>query len=89
SLSAVESLAVKAWPDAHHAATSLPDPKKGEIVILLTTQKGADSKQLAASSEGVHAISLPRKVFVVDAIPVLATGKTNYPEVTKLAESLI
>ena len=88
SLSAVESLAVKAWPDAHHAATSLPDPKKGEIVILLTTQKGADSKQLAASSEGVHAISLPRKVFVVDAIPVLATGKTNYPEVTKLAESL-
>ena len=89
SLSAVESLAVKAWPDAHHAATSLPDQKKGEIVILLTTQKGADSKQLAASSEGVHAISLPRKVFVVDAIPVLATGKTNYPEVTKLAESLI
>ena len=89
SLTAVEAYAAKAWPDAQHASTSLPDPKKGEQVILLTTQKGADSKQLAASSEGVHAISLPKKIFVVDAIPVLATGKTNYPEVSKLAVKII
>lgn len=85
SLTAVESHAVKAWPDALHAATSLPDPKKGEIVILLTTQKSANSKQLSDSCPGVHAISLPRKIIVVDKIPVLATGKVNYPEVTKLA----
>lgn len=85
SLTAVESHAVKAWPNAQHASTSLPDAKKGEQVILLTTQKGATSKQLAIASEGVHAISLPRRIIVVDAIPVLATGKTNYPEVSKLA----
>jgi acyl-[acyl-carrier-protein]-phospholipid O-acyltransferase/long-chain-fatty-acid--[acyl-carrier-protein] ligase len=85
SLTAIESLAVNAWPDSQHASTSLPDPKKGEMVILLTTQKNADNKQLATASEGVHAIGLPKKVFVVDSIPVLATGKTNYPEVTKLA----
>ena len=85
SLTAVETHAVKAWPDAQHASCSLPDDKKGEQVILLTTQKGATSKQLIAASEGVRSISLPKKVFVVDAIPVLATGKTNYPEVAKLA----
>jgi acyl-[acyl-carrier-protein]-phospholipid O-acyltransferase/long-chain-fatty-acid--[acyl-carrier-protein] ligase len=84
SLSAVESHAAKAWPDAQHASTSMPSARKGEEVILLTTQKGATSKQLSASAEGVHAIGLPKKIFVVDAIPVLATGKTNYPEVNKL-----
>ncbi len=85
SLMAVETHATKAWPDAQHAAISLPDDKKGEQVVLLTTQKGATSKQLTASTEGVHAISLPKKIYVVDAIPVLPTGKTNYPEVTLIA----
>lgn len=85
SLTAVEAHAAKAWPEAQHASTSLPDPKKGGQVVLLTTQKGADSKQLAASTEGVHAISLPKKILVVDSIPVMATGKTNYPEVEKIA----
>lgn len=89
SLAAVEQLAAKAWPDAQHASTNLPDEKKGEIVILLTTQKGVDSKQLLALSEGVHAISLPKKIFVVDKIPVLATGKINYPEVNQIAENLV
>lgn len=39
SLTAVEQMASNAWPDAQHASTSLPDVKKGEQVILLTTQK--------------------------------------------------
>ncbi|MCK4841107.1 MAG: AMP-binding protein, partial [Methylococcales bacterium] len=86
SLAAIEAHAVKAWPNAQHASTSMPDSKKGEQVILLTTQKGADSKQLAKSAKGVHAISLPKRIFVVKDIPVLATGKTNYPEVSKLAD---
>ena len=86
SLTAVETHAGKAWPDAQHAAVSVPDVKKGELVILITTQKGATSKQLADSAKGVHAISLPKKVFVVKVIPLLPTGKINYPEVTQLAE---
>ena len=89
SLTAVEQLAANAWPDAQHASTSLPDPKKGEQVILLTTQKDASSKALAAASTGVHAIGLPKKILVVDTIPVLATGKVNYPEVTRVAEKLL
>jgi acyl-[acyl-carrier-protein]-phospholipid O-acyltransferase/long-chain-fatty-acid--[acyl-carrier-protein] ligase len=89
SLTAVEAHAAKAWPNAQHASTSLPEPKKGEQVVLLTTQKDADSKQLAKSAEGVHAISLPKKIFVVKDIPLFATGKIDYPKVAKLAESLI
>jgi acyl-[acyl-carrier-protein]-phospholipid O-acyltransferase/long-chain-fatty-acid--[acyl-carrier-protein] ligase len=85
SLAAVEQLAIQAWPNAHHAAVSLPDPKKGEQVILLTTEKQATTQALAKASEGVAAIMLPKKILVVDAIPVLATGKTDYPAVTELA----
>lgn len=89
SLTAVEQLAAEVWPDAQHASTSLPDPKKGEQVILLTTQKGVDAKSFQSAVQGVQAISLPKKVFVVESIPMLATGKVNYPEVAQLAESLI
>ncbi len=88
SLTAVEQLAAAAWPEACHAVVSLPDERKGEQIILLTTQKGATAKHLTEASEGVHAISLPRKVFVVDAVPVLATGKTDYQASTKLAQKL-
>jgi len=85
SLTAVEQMATNAWPDAHHAAISLPDAKKGEQVILLTTHKQATVSDLAAASKGVALILLPKKILIVDAIPVMATGKTNYIAVTELA----
>jgi len=85
SLTAVEQLAINAWPNAHHAAISLPDAKKGEQVILVTTQKQATVNDLAAASPGVAHISLPKKILIVDAIPVMATGKINYPAVVALA----
>jgi acyl-[acyl-carrier-protein]-phospholipid O-acyltransferase/long-chain-fatty-acid--[acyl-carrier-protein] ligase len=87
SLSVVEQIAAKAWPDAMHAAVSLPDAKKGEQIILLTTQKQATANELARLSSGVAAICLPKQVRVIDAIPVLATGKVNYPAVTALAKA--
>jgi acyl-[acyl-carrier-protein]-phospholipid O-acyltransferase/long-chain-fatty-acid--[acyl-carrier-protein] ligase len=87
SLTAVEMHAAKAWPNAHHAAISLPDAKKGEMVILVTTQKQATLSDLAAASKGVAYISLPKKILIVDTIPLMATGKVNYPAVTELAAS--
>lgn len=87
SLAAVEAHAAKAWPNAQHAATQLPDAKKGEQVILLTTQQDATSQQLASAVSGVHAIGLPKKIIPLAAIPLLATGKVNYPQVAELAAS--
>lgn len=83
SLTAVEQLATNAWPSAQHAATSIPDARKGELVILLTTQKDATTHYLSVASPGVAAISLPKKILVVDSIPMLATGKINYPAVNE------
>lgn len=88
SLTAVESYAVSAWPDAHHAAISLPDPKKGEQIILVTTQKQAKLADLSAVCQGVSAVALPKKIICVDSIPVMATGKTNYAAVVELVNGL-
>ena len=85
SLTAVEQLAINAWPISHHAAISVPDAKKGEQIILVTTQKQATLGNLVAASPGVANISLPKKILIVDEIPVMATGKVNYPAVTALA----
>ncbi|WP_306306116.1 AMP-binding protein [Methylomonas koyamae] len=88
SLTAVEQLAIQAWPDTQHAAVSLPDPRKGEQIILLTTQRDGSLKQLAEAAPGVAAINLPKKLFVLEKLPVLATGKTDYPGATALAAQL-
>ena len=87
SLTVVEQLAAKAWPDAQHAAISLPDAKKGEQIIVLTTQKQAVLSDLIAVADGIAAIMLPKKILYVDSIPVMATGKVNYPAVIELAAS--
>jgi acyl-[acyl-carrier-protein]-phospholipid O-acyltransferase/long-chain-fatty-acid--[acyl-carrier-protein] ligase len=91
SLTAVEQLAAKTWTEAQHAAISLPDAKKGEQIILLTTQANATLSQLAkvASDSGIAAINLPKKLLIVPAIPLLATGKTNYASVTELAQAKV
>ncbi|MEQ1740356.1 MAG: AMP-binding protein [Methyloglobulus sp.] len=89
SLTAVEQLAANAWPSALHAATSIPDARKGELVILLTTQKDASTQALIAASPGVAAISMPKKILIVDNIPMLATGKINYPGVSELVLNMV
>jgi acyl-[acyl-carrier-protein]-phospholipid O-acyltransferase/long-chain-fatty-acid--[acyl-carrier-protein] ligase len=86
SLTVVEQLATKAWPDELHAAVTLPDEKKGEQIILLTTQKSASARDLEAVAEGVSKIVLPKKIMIVDKVPVLASGKIDYPAATELAK---
>jgi acyl-[acyl-carrier-protein]-phospholipid O-acyltransferase/long-chain-fatty-acid--[acyl-carrier-protein] ligase len=54
---------------------------------LVTTHKQATINDLVAASPGVAHISLPKKILIVDAIPVMATGKVNYPAVIALASA--
>jgi acyl-[acyl-carrier-protein]-phospholipid O-acyltransferase/long-chain-fatty-acid--[acyl-carrier-protein] ligase len=87
SLTMVEGLAGQAWPDAQHAVVSISDAKKGEQIILVTTQENAEFAQLSAVATGVAAISLPKKILYSSAIPVLATGKTDYNAVSAWVNS--
>lgn len=88
SLTAVEALAAELWPDCDHASTSLPDPRKGEQVILVTNCSQADRKELLqyAQAKGIAEIMVPKTVVIVAEIPLLGTGKTDYVAVKALAE---
>lgn len=90
SLSAVESIAAALWPQAISVAVSLPDARKGERVVLLTTQKGADraAMQREAKAKGASELSIPGSVLVVEKVPLLGSGKTDYVAATDLAKQI-
>jgi acyl-[acyl-carrier-protein]-phospholipid O-acyltransferase/long-chain-fatty-acid--[acyl-carrier-protein] ligase len=85
SLAVVESCASALWPDCSHAAIALPDPRKGEQIVLITTAPDADRTAFAGwvHNHGVQELAIPRRVVHVDGIPVLGTGKTDYVKLTK------
>jgi len=87
SLGAAEGFAAALWPDTAHAVIARPDPRKGEELVLFTTQPGATPAVLLAwaRTQGVAELMLPRIVRVLDAMPMLATGKTDYPALTGMA----
>lgn len=90
SLAIVENCASAIWPDSMHAAATLPDPRKGEQIILLSDTAEANRDDILAwcQNHGTPELAVPRKVFLVDEIPVLGTGKLDYGAIQKLAESL-
>lgn len=91
SLAVVENCAAAVWPDNMHAAVTLPDPKKGEQVVLLSDAPEAARTPIVqwAQQHGVPEISVPRRVFRVEQIPVLGTGKVDYSAVRAEAERLM
>jgi acyl-[acyl-carrier-protein]-phospholipid O-acyltransferase/long-chain-fatty-acid--[acyl-carrier-protein] ligase len=88
SLAAVEALASDLWPNALSAVVAVPDPRKGERLILLTQQKGATRSDFQAFAKAKHAsdLMIPAEVWVLDKLPVLGTGKVDMMAVGKLVE---
>ncbi len=86
SLAVVENCASSTWPDHSHAAIALPDGRKGEQIVLLTTNPEAQRADLVgwAQTHGVAEIAVPRRIVHTDEIPVLGTGKTDYAKVKKI-----
>jgi acyl-[acyl-carrier-protein]-phospholipid O-acyltransferase/long-chain-fatty-acid--[acyl-carrier-protein] ligase len=88
SLAVVENIATSLWPDCLHAAVTLPDPRKGEQVVIVTEYANAERSDMVAfaRSHGIAELSIPKRVIPVSEIPVLGTGKINYVAVEKLAK---
>jgi acyl-[acyl-carrier-protein]-phospholipid O-acyltransferase/long-chain-fatty-acid--[acyl-carrier-protein] ligase len=89
SLAVVESCASALWPDFNHAAVAVADGRKGEQIVLVTTNPDANRIDLVgwARNHGVPEIAVPRNVLHAAEIPVLGTGKTDYVKVQRLADA--
>ncbi|XHR28291.1 MAG: acyl-[ACP]--phospholipid O-acyltransferase [Chthoniobacteraceae bacterium] len=86
SLAAVEALASSLWPTAGVAVVAAPDAKKGERIILVTDFADASRQPLLEHMRSVGATELmvPAQIKIVASIPLLGSGKTDYPAVSKL-----
>jgi acyl-[acyl-carrier-protein]-phospholipid O-acyltransferase/long-chain-fatty-acid--[acyl-carrier-protein] ligase len=89
SLAAAEALVTAVWPDAIHAVIAASDARKGEKLLLVTTQRDAEPRPLlaAARKRGTAEIQVPRDIMPIDRMPMLGTGKIDYPAVQHLAET--
>jgi acyl-[acyl-carrier-protein]-phospholipid O-acyltransferase / long-chain-fatty-acid--[acyl-carrier-protein] ligase len=90
SLSAVEAMASVLWPQAISVAVSIPDARKGERIVLLTTQRDAErsAMQRQAKATGASELAVPGDIRVLDKVPLLGSGKTDYVAATALAKEL-
>ncbi len=86
SLTAVEELATRTWPDTPNAVVSQPDSQKGEQLVLVTTKENAARQDLSARArgDGMSELHVPKRILQVPAIPLLGSGKTDYPAVQAL-----
>jgi len=87
SLPAVEGYAAAVWPGFEHAVVTRPDDRKGEQLVLFTTAPSSEPKAMLAwaKANGVSELMLPKKVVVLDALPVLGTGKIDYVTLNTMA----
>ncbi|MDR2548811.1 MAG: bifunctional acyl-ACP--phospholipid O-acyltransferase/long-chain-fatty-acid--ACP ligase [Desulfobulbus sp.] len=90
SLEVVEKLASAVSPEHSHGALALPDASRGEAIVLFTTDAGLTRALLATGAKklGIPELALPRKVHFLDALPLLGTGKIDYPSLNRQAGEL-
>jgi len=88
SLTFIEEIIARKWLKNLHAVIAVPDVKKGEQLILVTDAENLDRDQLVkfAREEGIPELFVPKKVIHIKEIPLLATGKIDYPAVKKVVE---
>lgn len=87
SLGAVEMLVQTLWPEQHHAVVAVPDKRRGERIVLVTTAPDADAEALRVHGKqtGVAELMLPQNIIKVQELPILGSGKTDYVAARRMA----
>jgi acyl-[acyl-carrier-protein]-phospholipid O-acyltransferase/long-chain-fatty-acid--[acyl-carrier-protein] ligase len=90
SLAAVEMKLQQAFPDHAHAVVAIPDQKKGEQLVLFTTDRALDRSRLAEGlrTQGAMELMVPRIIVPVETLPLLGSGKTDYVTLNKMAREM-
>lgn len=90
SLAVIEENLYNLYPENKFAVISLPDERKGEVIVLFTDCHDI-SKEIVHKhfkSIGLSELFLPRIIQTVKEIPVLATGKVDYMGLKELIQSV-
>ena len=92
SLSAVENSVCTALdaPELECISVSVPDPKKGESIVLLVTPAALeiaepDQTRKQIINRGISPLMTPNRIELVDELPTLASGKTDFITARSLA----
>ncbi|MDR2351710.1 MAG: AMP-binding protein, partial [Deltaproteobacteria bacterium] len=87
SLSSIEEIANKLWPDQTLAIVSIPDESRGERLILITTHQKPDLFALrdAIKQSGRTDFCVPKSFITFPEIPLTPMGKPNNLLLQKLA----
>lgn len=90
SLSAIEEFVFSNFANDIHATICLSDAKKGEQIVLVTTNSHIDREELSKllKQQGLSDLYLPKHILQLAEIPIFTTGKVNYPALTDLAKHL-
>jgi acyl-[acyl-carrier-protein]-phospholipid O-acyltransferase/long-chain-fatty-acid--[acyl-carrier-protein] ligase len=91
SLAAVEQMCAALSPDHPPVVVAVPDPRKGERLILVTTQTNLRRADVQAHMKelGATELMVPSEILNVDAMPLLGTGKPDFVALNTLVRARI
>ena len=74
------------WPAGLHAALAVADSRKGEQIVLFSDVPAVNRLELlAAARSAAHSeLVLPRQIIHHDTLPLLGSGKINYPALREI-----
>jgi acyl-[acyl-carrier-protein]-phospholipid O-acyltransferase / long-chain-fatty-acid--[acyl-carrier-protein] ligase len=88
SLAAVEALVAEVWPEETSAVVAMPDHRKGERLVLVTTAREARRDVLVkhAKARGAGDLMVPAEIIHFDKLPLLGTGKPDYVAIKAMVD---
>lgn len=80
SLAMVEQYISRQWPDHQHVVINMPDVRKGEQLVLLTTNFDLTRDKIVevARLNHIAEIAIPKQILYTKEMPLLGSGKINY-----------
>lgn len=90
SLAAVEEVINNIDPINSHVTIAIDDEKKGEQIILFTTNDQLTRETIIREIKEyqISELYIPRYVKYLETLPILATGKVNYRQIVEMAIEL-
>lgn len=87
SLAAIDAMVSALRPDAEHVAVTVPDAKRGERILLLTTAPDLTRAALQAHGRelGVTELMIPAEILPMEELPLLGSGKVDFTRARVIA----